>query len=42
MNIVKYILLQNIVTGVNIMIQKKALSCYNKTIVLDANKEGIK
>ncbi len=42
MNSVKYILLQNIVTGVNRMIHSKALSCYNKTIVLDANKEGCK
>ena len=42
MNIVKYILLQNIVTGVNRMIQSKALSCYNKIIVLNANKEGSK
>lgn len=40
MNSVKYILLQNIVTGVNRMIQSKALSCNDKTIVLDANKEG--
>lgn len=42
MNSVKYILLQNIVTGANRIIQSKALSCYNKTILLEDNKEGSK